>query len=256
MRSALYQGSVMHHRLTPFRHRFVYSIFSLLIDLDELDYLDRSLRWFSKRRRNLLSFDNRDHGPRDGQDLKPWALDLLKTNGIELASPRIMLLSFPRVLGYVFNPLSVYFCHNGDGSLGAVIYEVKNTFGGQHCYVFAIDTEDDASCYRHRCAKQLYVSPFMDVSGGYRFKTRPPADRVTLSIDFADDAGNRMVAVQEGERRPLTDGQILRSLARTGLLTLKVMAGIHFEALRLWLKGARYFPKRFYPKEQVQSGTV
>lgn len=246
----------MHHRIAPCRHRFVYSIFSLLIDLDELGTLDRTLRWFSSSRWNLVSFDNRDHGPRDGGDLKAWALALLRQKNIEIETPRILLLSFPRVLGYVFNPLSVYFCHDANGRLRALIYQVKNTFGGQYCYVFDVGAEADRQSLRHACPKQFYVSPFMDVSGQYRFKVCPPTDRVMLSIDFVDDGGNHMVAIQKGRRLQLTDGQILRSLLRTSLLTLKVILGIHFEALRLWLKGARYHPKKLYAKERIQPGTV
>ncbi len=255
MNSAIYLGSVMHHRRSPIDHRFVYSVFSLLIDLDELASLDRKLRWFSLQRRNLVSFDNRDHGPRDGTELKPWVLATLEAAGILLERPRILLLSFPRVLGYVFNPLSAYFCEDGEGSLRAVIYEVKNTFGGQHCYVFDVAGHARSETLRHRCAKEFYVSPFMDVSGSYRFTTRRPGRNLLISIDFSDEAGNRMVAVQTGERQTLSDMQLLQAVVRTGFLTAKVIAGIHFEAFRLWLKGAKYYPKRLFDRQRINPGT-
>ena len=157
LRSCLYRGVVMHHRRRPVDHRFAYRVFSLYLDLDELPLLGEHLRLLSVERPNLLSFHNRDHGARDGSPLRPWVAAQLAGAGIRLARPRIMLLCFPRLLGYVFNPLSVYFCHE-DERLAAIVYEVKNTFGGQHAYVVPVRPEVPGPV-AHEVQKAFYVSP-------------------------------------------------------------------------------------------------
>lgn len=241
--SCLYRGRVMHHRRLPFEHRFVYRVFSLYLDLDELPELDRRLRLFSVERRNLLAFYNRDHGPRDGSPLKPWVLARLAERGILPQKPRIMLLCLPRVLGYVFNPLSIYFCYDDD-RLAGVVYEVKNTFGEQTTYVLPVRRNQPPRLpVAHGCAKDFYVSPFITMDARYAFRFREPGERLAFAIRETVREGLLLVASHTGERRPLRDREILASLALDPLMTFKVIAGIHWEALRLWLKGARYFPR-------------
>ena len=164
LRSCLYAGRVVHERLRPVRHRFAYRVLSLLLDLDELDEVDRRLRLFSVGRPNLLGFRPADHGPCDGGPLKPWALAELARAGIVLAEPRIELLCFPRVLGYAFNPLSLWFCHDGE-RLAAVIHEVRNTFGGRHRYVMPVDGLGPVA--RHTVPKAFHVSPFVAMDAAY-----------------------------------------------------------------------------------------
>ncbi len=255
MHSSLYFGKVMHCRKKPLKHRFTYSVFSLLIDLDELKHLDRNIKLFSYNRFNVLSFYDNDHGGRDGKNLKNWAMSMLGKENVFLNRPSIRLLSFPRVFGYVFNPLSVYYCYDG-GYLRALIYEVKNTFGGQHCYIFDLGDSADGRSISHECDKQFYVSPFMDVSGSYRFKATLPDEHLALSIDFRDRVGNAMVAVQTGKKEAVTDATLARHIIRCGLLTAKVTLGIHFEALRLWIKGAVYYGKRLYPSHKINPKSV
>ena len=205
--SALYLGHVRHTRLRPFVHAFTYRVFSLLIDLDELPALDRRLRLFSHNRRNVLSFMDRDHGPRDGSALRPWIERRLAADGIDISGGRVRLLCMPRVLGYVFNPLSVWFCHDREGALRAVLYEVSNTFGGRHGYLLPVSGDHGA--------------------GG--------------PVRFQDAAGPLLAATQTGRRRPLSDASLMGALAWAPALTWKVIAAIHWQALRLWLKGAPYY---------------
>lgn len=241
MASCLYFGRVMHRRLGAVRHRFAYRVFSLLVDIDELPALDRRLRLFSHNRWNLFSLMDRDHGDRSGRALRPWIDNMLARSGIETEGGPVRLLCFPRVLGYVFMPLSIWFCHHRDGSLRAVLYEVHNTFGEAHGYLIPVapDLPGDAPV-RQRCDKAFYVSPFIGMSGSYRFRLRRPDARLAVVVRQSGADGQGLVAVQTGRRRPLTDGALLRAFVGYPLMTFKVIAAIHWEALRLWLKGAPF----------------
>lgn len=243
LRSCLYVGRIMHHRRLPFRHRFTYRVFSLYLDLDELDEIDRRLRLLSIGRRNLFSFHNRDHGPRDGTPLRPWVLARLAEGGIRPSRPRIMLLCFPRIFGYVFNPLSIYFAYDDERLVG-VVYEVKNTFGEQHAYVLPVaQGREKHGAAGHGCAKTFYVSPFIGMEAHYAFRFEEPGDRLVFAIRETVPEGLLLVASHSGTRRPLTDRELLRCLLADPVMTFKVIFGIHLEASRLWLKGARYFPR-------------
>jgi DUF1365 family protein len=248
LRSCLYRGRIMHHRRLPFEHRFVYRVFSLLLDLDELPILGRHLRLLSVDRPNLLSFHQRDHGPRDGSPLLPWALARLAEKGVVPERPRIRLLCFPRILGYVFDPLSIYFGYDGERLVG-VVYEVKNTFGEQTTYVLPAAPRHDLRIpVAHGCPKSFYVSPFIPMQAHYAFRFREPGERLAFAIRETVAEGTQLVASHTGERRPLEDRELLRCLLRDPLMTLKVIGGIHWEAARLWLKGARYFPREVEPQ--------
>jgi hypothetical protein len=246
----LFPGVVMHHRLRPFRHRFVYRVFSLLLDPDRLDSLDRRLRLFSAERGNLFSFQNRDHGARDGSPLRPWIEARLAEVGLDLAHGPIRLLCFPRVLGYVFNPLSIYFCYDPANVLRAIVYEVKNTFGGQRAYALPVGELRADGQIRQACGKDFYVSPFIDLEAGYRFKLIPPTDRLSVVIQEEVEAGTQLVATLSGRRVPLTDRQLLRAALRMPFMTHKVIAGIHWEALKLWRKGAGFRSRHDLPIQQ------
>lgn len=247
----LYAGHVMHMRLTPFAHRFRYRVFALLLDIDRLEETIGALRLLSLDRFGLLSFQRRDHGARDDSALRPWVEAQLAEAGLP-APARIRLLSFPRILGYVFNPLSVYYCEDAEGRLRSVIYEVKNTFGDQHPYVVSVDAESDGSA-RHAVEKGFFVSPFIGMDQTYRFTIRPPGDRLALKIRQHDGSGPWLIATQNGDRRPLTDSQLLRQWLGHPLMTFKVFAAIHWEALRLAIKGARFRPYTGpYPDPSVE----
>lgn len=233
----LYVGRTVHERRAPFVHRFSYRIASILVDLDRLEAADRLSRLFSVERFNLFSFFARDHGPRDGSDLQDWARQRFKEAGVEIGRARIRLLCAPRVLGYVFNPLSIYFAEAADGALRGVIYQVHNTFGDSHAYV--------APCGGGRPERQVadkvfHVSPFFDVGGRYEFTLRPPDDRFKLAILKQREAGPDLLATMAMERRALTGAGLAGLFASQPFSTLKTIAAIHWEALRLWIKGARY----------------
>jgi len=247
--SALYVGSVMHLRLRPFRHRFRYGVFSLLLDLDELPALDRRLRVFGYNRPALLSFHDADHGPRDGSPLRPWVEAELRRAGIDLAGGAILVHGFPRVLGYVFNPLTTYFCRDRAGRLRAILYEVRNTFGDMHTYLVPIG--GGARWSSHACAKRFYVSPFIPMQARYRFHVRAPDDHLAIVIRQDTPEGELLIASHSARRLKLSDGALLRAVFKFPLLTLKVIGGIHWEAFVLWLKGARHEPYAAAPETPV-----
>jgi hypothetical protein len=242
--SGLYLGRVMHHRLRPRRHRFVYRVFSLLIDLDRLPDLDRRLRLLSVNRPNLLSFQERDHGARDGSPLRPWVDTMLAAHGLDLAGGRVLLLCFPRLFGYVFNPLSIYYCYDAEGRLAALVYEVKNRSGEQHAYALPLACRHGPEGpARQSTRKAFYVSPFLEMAARYRFKLDPPGERLAVVIQQEVAQATTLVATLTGARRPLTDAQLLRAVLRMPLMTYKVILGIHYEALWLWLKGLPLQPR-------------
>ncbi|WP_374447674.1 DUF1365 domain-containing protein [Stella sp.] len=254
-RSALYLGRVMHRRVRPFVHGFRYRVYALLVDLDELPVLDRDLRLFAYNRAGLFSFHDRDHGPRDGSPLRPWIEAQLAAAGMEFRPGRIALLCFPRVLGYVFNPLSVYFCHDRDGRLGAILYEVRNTFGEQHGYLLPVGDERPDGWVRQTQDKRFYVSPFLPMECRYAFRILPPGERLAVLIrqTAARPEGDVEVlaATLTGERRPLDDAWLARMAVALPLLTLKVLVAIHWQALRLWRKGARFHRRPDPPPHPV-----
>jgi uncharacterized protein len=242
--ASLYFGDVMHARLKPRRHRFSYRVMSLLIDLDRLDEANRQSRLFGVNRPALYSFHEKDHGERDGSSLRSYAQRCAAKHGIELAGGRVLLLCYPRLFGYTFNPLSVYFCYADRGSLALIIYEVRNTFGETQSYILPVRPgEISAAGIRQEQDKLFYVSPFVGMGMRYHFRISPPADSVKLRILETDREGPLLAATFSGRRRTLTTPALLRAFVALPLVTLKVIAAIHWEALRLWLKGVRILPK-------------
>lgn len=241
--SCLYFGEVMHHRFRPVRHRFVYRVFSLLLDLDEIPTLGRRLRVFSHNRFNLFAFHDRDHGFRDGSTARPWVEQQLRSAGIVCDAAKIFVLCFPRIFGYVFNPLTIYWCHDAGGVLRAIVYEVKNTFGEQHAYALPVRAASSDGAIRQRADKDFYVSPFIDMNARYEFRLEAAEERLSVTIRESDEAGELLAATHVGRRRALSDGGLLRAFFAFPLMTLKIVAGIHWEALRLWRKGVALVPR-------------
>jgi len=251
---AVYLCRVRHARLRPFKHAFAYRVWSLLVDLDHLDDLPALL---SHNRANLFSLQDRDHGARDGSPLKPWVQAMLAGEGIDLAGGTIRLLCFPRLAGYVFNPLSVYYCQGPDGVLRAIVYEVKNTFGDQHCYVCPVTPDQSASgMVDHRHEKEFHVSPFLAIAGDYAFRLTVPDAHLAIQIRHGDSEGDLLLATQTGHRRALTSARLLLLLATHPLVTLKVTLGIHWEACRLWFKGARFHRRPEPPPARPSKQTM
>jgi len=247
----LYTAEVMHrrHRHPPvtFRYRLLYGLF----DIDRLDELDRSLRWFSHDRFNLFSLHDVDHGARRAGELRRWAEQALRAQGCADATARIRLLCLPRVLGHAFNPLSLWYCERSDGRLGAVIAEVRNTFGERHSYVLtrpgaAIDA--DAALDKE---KIFHVSPFFDVAGRYRFRLAAPGENLAVHIESDAADGRRLDATLRGKRIAMNEAALLRGFSRLPWATAQVLAAIHWEAARLWLRGATFHPKPPPPTSDV-----
>lgn len=245
--SCLYSGCVTHHRMRPRVHRLRYRVFWMLLDLDEIESLSKKLRLFSRNRFNLASFFDHDHGDGSNRSLRDQAAALLQAAGCEAASHRIKLFCMPRILGYGFNPLSVYFCYRHNGSLAAIIYQVHNTFGERHSYVLPVDSAG-ADIIEQRCDKDFFVSPFLGMDMSYDFRVRPPAARVSVAIQGKEKDQSVISASLSGERSDLTDVAIMKACVSHPLLTLKVTAGIYWHALRMVLRGFRI--ERHQPKGQ------
>ncbi|MBS0530720.1 MAG: DUF1365 domain-containing protein [Proteobacteria bacterium] len=242
--AALYFGDVMHARLKPVGHRFSYRVMNLLIDLDRLNEADRHSRLFGVNRAALYSFHESDHGDRNGTSLRDYARRCADLHGIDLTDGRVLLLCYPRLLGYTFNPLSVYFCYRADGSLALMIYEVRNTFGEIHPYVLPVMPDQmSAAGVRQEQRKAFYVSPFIEMAMRYHFRISEPQDTVRVRILETDNDGPLLAATFSGKRRSLTTSALLRSFFSLPLVTIKILAAIHWEALRLWIKGVRFVPR-------------
>jgi len=237
---SFYRGPVMHQRMRPVSHRFSYSVFSLLIDLDALDQIDRQSPLFSVNKFNLMSVYERDHGPRDGSSLASHARKLFKKAGLQLDGGRIRLLCYPRILGYVFDPLSVYFAYDEQERLMGLLYEVRNTFGEHHTYVAPLKPgEQTEAGIRQESPKRFFVSPFNPVEMAYRFRIHPPDETVGVRILVTDQDEPVMAASFHGSFLRFSTRSLLRLCLTIPFLTLKIIVGIHIEALRLWMKGLR-----------------
>jgi DUF1365 family protein len=243
--ASLYVGEVMHARLKPMGHRFSYRVMSLLIDLDRLEAADRQSPLFGVNRAALYSFREADHGNRDGSPLRAYAQACAAERGIDLSGGRVLLLCYPRLLGYTFNPLSVYFCYRAGGELALIIYEVRNTFGEIHPYVLPVQpAEVSAAGVRQSQDKLFDVSPFIEMAMRYHFRVVQPREHVKLRILATDRSGPLLAATFNGCRRALNNVELLRAFFGLPLVTLKIVAAIHWEALRLWVKGARLVPRQ------------
>ena len=238
---ALYLGEVMHARLTPFGHRFNYRVFSLLVDVDRLDELDAMASLLSVNKGNVVSFHEDDHVEAKGESLRAFADRLLRDAGIAKPAARILLLSYPRVLGYAFNPISVFFAYDEANRVIALAYAVRNTFGGRHIYVAPVEAGQVSSAgVRQSRAKNLHVSPFIGMDARYDFRVLPPGRSVRLRIHETEEGKPLLSAAFRGEARPVDSTSVLGCLLKFPLMTWKIIAGIHWEALKLWVKGARF----------------
>ena len=236
MNSCIYNGEVNHTRFKPVKHFLNYKTFSLFIDLDEIEQLDKSISIFSHNKFNIFSFYSKDHGDRDGNCLKKWVISNLQKYKIEGNISKIKILCYPRIFGYVFNPLSIFYCYEND-KLKSIFYEVKNTFNEQHTYIFKIK---DGEEIKQKCKKKFYVSPFMDMETFYNFKLIDPNQRLSVMIKQTDAEGTVLTATQTGDKKEFNFKQLLINFFRYPLMTLKIISSIHFEALLLWKKGAIY----------------
>jgi len=247
--SFIYNGSVTHKRFKPKEHFFKYKVFSLLIDLSEIEQLSKKISIFSFNKFNLISFFEKDHGSRDGTSLIDWVkLNLTKKN-LNTKNIRIKLLCYPRILGYVFNPLSVFFIYDNKEKLISILYEVKNTFGEQHTYIFKVDSEKNL--IQNNCSKKFHVSPFIKMNCKYFFRILKPGEKISVIIDQYDQEGKILYASQDGKKVAFTSQELIKSYIKHPLMTFKIFLAIHFEAFKLWTKGIKYIKKILKIKNNI-----
>ena len=247
--SFIYTGNVIHKRFKPKIHFFKYKVFSLLIDLSEIHLLDKDLKIFSYNKFNIISFYDKDHGPRDGSSVKNWVIDNLKKNNIDTNDIQIKLLCYPRIFGYVFNPLSVFYVYDKNLNLISILYEVKNTFGEQHTYVFKSDINNNL--VQHMCKKKFHVSPFIEMDCVYFFRLLKPGNKISVIIDQNDKEGKILYASQDGVKSEITNSNLTKSYLKHPLMTFKIILAIHFEAFKLWSKGIKFIKKKFKIKNNI-----
>lgn len=247
MTSALYSGTVMHQRYKPRRHALRYRLCWMLFDLDDLPL---RLRLFSHNRFNLISFDDRDHLDGSVGNLRGQVEAAIAAAGLQPDGGAIRLLCMPRVLGHVFNPITVFFCYRRDGTLTAMLYEVHNTFGDRHSYLIPVENPA-AKTIRQSCDKAFYVSPFNHMAMTYAFRVVPPAGTTAVVVHGDDAEGRVITASFAGRRTTLSNAALAGIVLRHGMLSLKVLAAIHWEAAKLWLKGLRVQPRPAPPDNPV-----
>ncbi len=247
----IYFTQVMHRRLFPVRYRFAYRVFSLLLDIDRIEQDAKRLKLLSHNRFNLFSFMDKDHGPRDGSPLRPWVEQALRHHGISLNGGRIMLLCFPRVLGYGFNPLSIYYCYDANETLRAVLCEVKNTFGEQHGYLLHGGGKTLDWPVRDSARKCFHVSPFISMDAEYHFRLSEPAEHLSIGIREYQQGRLMLVAAQTGTGEALSDAGLSRAFLRYPLMTAKIIIMIHWQALKIWLKGGRFHRQPAAPAQEI-----
>ena len=248
MTSSLYNGTVIHKRFKPKKHFFKYKVFSLLLDLSELNHLDKNINFFSYNSFNLISFFDKDHGERDGSSLFEWVKKNLKENNIKSENIKIKLLCYPRIFGYVFNPLSVFFIYDNKENLISILYEVKNTFGEQHTYIFKVENNN---LLQHNCSKKFHVSPFIEMDCNYFFRTLKPAEKISVIIDQYQLDEKILFASQDGIRVDFNSKELIKSYVKHPLMTLKIISAIHFEAFKLWAKGIKFIKKKLKIKNNI-----
>ncbi len=236
--SCIYAGQVVHQRFAPKRHRLQYRLFQLLFDLDELDALGGRLKLFSHNKWNLFSFFDRDHSGTE-VGLRSYVESLLATAGLPRPVGQISLLCVPRIFGFAFNPISIFYCHDRVGNLTTIMYEVNNTFGENHTYIIPFSGSPEGNI-EQECGKDFYVSPFMDMQMDYQFRLNSPGQNVVVRIDAVSPDKVKMIhAAFRGARRELTDRALARLIWEYPLMTVGVVVAIHWEAVKLFLKGLR-----------------
>lgn len=238
MSSALYVSQVAHARKQPVQYRFAYRTFSIKVDLDCIEQEEQGLRWFSLNRFNLVSLNYKDHGPRDGTPWRQWIDGFLAQYDVERPA-RVELVCYPRVLGYSFNPLSMWYAYNADEQLVAIIAEVSNTFGQWHHYVLKLDGAHD-SIIKAQVDKVFHVSPFIDMDARYHFRLGVPAEKLFTSIRETRQDAEFFSASEAGQRLELTQANLLKQVGFAPVTMLKVIALIHWWALKIVIKGGQF----------------
>lgn len=247
----LYISNVMHRRLTPVRYKFSYRVFGLLSNLDRLDKLNKLSKLVSYNSFNLFSFYDADHGPEDGSALKPWIARHLAEHNLASDDLTVYLHSMPRVLGYTFNPISYWFCYSKDQRPLAILVEVNSTFGDKHSYLLDAKNFAENTSVRANKKKKLHVSPLIDMDAEYDFKISQPGDTFTAAIKESKNRELFLVAAQHGSKKKITSATMLKVFIGLPLMTLKVIAMIHWQALKIYLQGGKFYKRPAPPREEV-----
>ena len=244
IKSSLFFNLVKHKRLIPLRNLFKYSVVSLNIDYNEINFLDKNIKCFSYNKFNIFSFYDSDHGYRDKRSLREFVSDILKQHSIKYNNLSISIICFPRIFGYVFNPLSVIFCYDSE-KLISILYEVKNTSNEQHTYCFASNESLNKKIYKHNCKKIFYVSPFIEMNTYYKFSIKIPLEKLVILIEqFNKNNEKILVATQIGKRQNFSSATILKSFIGNPLMTFKVIFAIHYQAIKIIFKGGKYYSRK------------
>ncbi len=254
--SAIYTAKVMHHRLAPKKHSFWYNVYMFYVDLDEIDQLEKKLRWFSKNRFNLFSFRDAEHLqlPKNNADKSKDTRQHLETylieNGIDGSSLKIRLLTNFNVLGYNFNPVSFYYCFNQEEQPVCCVAEISNTYREMKLFFFGKE-ELSGDTFKKMTAKYFYVSPFIDHDDIFDFSLKIPGEALAIRIDDLDKKGNKFfISTLVGERKVLSDANLWRFFLKIPLIPLQIMGMIHWQAFKLWLKKIPFHPKAENPELQ------
>ena len=249
--SNLFYCHVVHKRFIPFQNNFKYSVLSLYLDYDELKLIDKKVSIFSYNKFNLFSFYDCDHGYRNAKSLKEYVVDILKENNIKFNELKIKILCFPRILGYVFNPLSIIFCFNKN-NLISILYEVKNTSNEQHTYCFGGNENFEKSFFKHKCCKLFYVSPFINMQCLYQFCTSIPSEKIKIIIEqFNTENKKILLASQIGKKICFTSKNLISYLFKNPLIPIKVIFTIHYQALKILFKGGKYLSRVKKDKDSI-----
>ena len=249
MNSCLYECSVFHRRLRPIDRQFTYRIFMFALDLDELDAVAARVPWFSRNRRNFYSFRDSDHLDLGKATLRENVIEYLQQHDVSFPEGgRIMLITLPRVLGYIFNPVSFYFCHDAAGEAFCTVAEVGNTF--REMKPFFIGDRNAGGCFHRRATKHFYVSPFMGLDLEFDFRLATPGTHLDVHIDDFDKDGLILKSHLGGTRKPLTAASLLWFTLKYPLITLKVIFLIHWQAMKLWFARLPHHAKAASPGEQ------
>ncbi len=248
----LCRSRVRHRRFDRFRYDFVYPFFRVWVDIDRLSRVDRASRIFRYNRPGAVSLRDRDHGARDDSPLRPWLEGHLEAHGVTNAQGPIYLFAFPRILGYGFNPLSLWFAYSEEHSLKAVLFEVHNTFGERHSYLVHRAGETLTWPIRSHHDKTFYVSPFLPMDLRYAFALYRTGERLRVVVkDYTPEGELKLVAIEDTYVRPLTDRSLGMAVARFPFSSLRAMALIHWQALKLWFRGARPYRRPSPPASEV-----
>lgn len=240
--ASLYHGTVVHKRFTPVRHQLSYRVFSMLLPLDQIDQICKDTWCLSRNRFNLVSFHDRDHGLRDGSRVTSFVKKTMHSAGVDTDSCSLFVLCYPRILGYCFNPLTTYYAIMDNGQVAAMMYEVSNTFG-EHTHYLVSHGEARNGTLAQNCRKAFHVSPFNQPDGDYGFRITRPGETACVGVSLRREGKAILNAYFNGQRTRLTSRALFMAVARQPLMTWKVIAGIHFEALKLWMKGLKLHRK-------------